>query len=647
MRERILTFQRFIYKHRLLWAMLVLGLMFCMRRTTPYVVADVFEDISDETHLVSETDSLKSDITFSSSKLYGIELAVSHYDENADSASNANTKVELFDQDDLLVQTFLPNALNTENYIEGEKYIRIFFDEVIEVDPRKSYSLVLSTDASLEEGLIFADDIHGNLWTRPSYLLLTFGQRFLLSLAAISIVIILTYWMILSFLKEKDSIRPEKVYLFLALALGVLYLFILPIFKVPDSVNHYVRSYEITKGLFVLPNGGVVDIPRNLIPCKDHTYTYSGYAMVHHNVGMIDMADTIKHDAVNMALYSPLSYILQSVGILLGGLFSNNTYILYYAGCVFNLLGTTAIVYFAIRLIPYGKWILTAISLLPMILQQKSSLSVDALTYAMIVATISFVVYWRNSKDKMSGRDIALMYAILLLLGSCKIVYFIVGMAFLMIPNERFSEKSHAMLHKIVSMLVLLGTSVGWILFASNYLGNTRGGADASSKLHIILKTPWRYLYIMNKVLWEDGEQYFLQLLGNQLGSTDVYVSGLLFIAVLVILLKVYYEEKRRKIRNDVQLSAFLMAICLGVGVLVFTSLYIQWTDPVAATYTIEGIQGRYLLPVAPILTIGLLSGSDAKEKMNNVVCCKSIYIIGCVNVIALLVIWGATSYLG
>lgn len=647
MREKILKLQGFLYKHRLLWAMLVLGLMFCMRRTTPYVVADAFEDMSGEGIRVSSSETLREYITFTSPNLYGLELGVSHFDESAGSSSEAITAVELYDGDTRLVRQTFYNSLNTEQYVEGENYIKIPFEEPLNVDVTKTYSLLITSDAASEEGLLVATNSDGRVWTRASYLLLTFGQRFLLSFMAMSAIIIGLYLVTSHLLKEISGVKPEQVYLFFALVIGVLYLIILPVFKAPDSVNHYVRSYEITKGYLIMPNGGVVDIPKNLIPFKNHTYTYSWYSMLNHEVGMIDMGDTLQHDAVNMALYSPLSYIFQSLGIFLANIFSNNTYVLYYGGSIFNLLGTTAIVYFSIKYIPFGKWTLTALSLLPMVLQQKSGLSVDALTYAMVVATVAFAVYWRNSDRTMTGKDIALMYVILLFLGSCKIVYFVVGVAVLMISDSRFENRKRAVLHKVLAMVMLLGTSVGWILFAGSYLGGTRGGTDTASKVDFILHKPWKYLYIMNKVLWEDGEQYFLQFMGNQLGSTDIYISGLLFIAVLIVLLKIYYEEKKRKIRNDVQMSSFMTLIGLGIGVLVFTSLYIQWTDSQAATYTIEGIQGRYLLPIAPVLMLGFMAGSDQKEEINEAACAKSAYVIACINVIALLVIWGAVSYLG
>lgn len=68
------------------------------------------------------------------------------------------------------------------------------------------------------------------------------------------------------------------------------------------------------------------------------------------------------------------------------------------------------------------------------------------------------------------------MYILLVLLASCKIVYFITGLLILLIPADRFGTGRKAVIHKIIGMAVLFVMSLGWIaIAASGYLGNTRG----------------------------------------------------------------------------------------------------------------------------------------------------------------------------
>lgn len=144
----------------------------------------------------------------------------------------------------------------------------------------------------------------------------------------------------------------------------------------PDEVNHYVCAYGIVHGYLLSPEGGNMPIPDNLIPYE--WYTYTPYILFHHFKMNINSLDSIIHNNVNMALYSPISYIFQVLGIGIADLFCNNTYILVLAGSVTNIAGCTILIYYAIKFVPYGKGVIAFISLLPMALQERASLSVDA-----------------------------------------------------------------------------------------------------------------------------------------------------------------------------------------------------------------------------------------------------------------------------
>ena len=67
----------------------------------------------------------------------------------------------------------------------------------------------------------------------------------------------------------------------------------------------------------------------------------------------------------------------------------------------------------------------------------------------------------------------------------------------------------------------------------------------------------------------------------------------------------------------------------LAVIALIFVSLYIQWTKP--DSQGIDGIQGRYFIPLLP--AAGLLIGSIVKNKSeyNEINMAKGISIIGLV----------------
>ena len=90
---------------------------------------------------------------------------------------------------------------------------------------------------------------------------------------------------------------------------------------------------------------------------------------------------------------------------------------------------------------------------------------------------------------------------------------------------------------------------------------------------------------------------------------------------------------------------------------LIATSLYLQWTVIGASTYSIEGLQGRYFLPVLPFVVCAFLSTKDnskmtkASGGMNVRVCVGggvnllfSLYVI---NLLVLMNVISYSSYVG
>ena len=69
-------------------------------------------------------------------------------------------------------------------------------------------------------------------------------------------------------------------------------------------------------------------------------------------------------------------------------------------------------------------------------------------------------------------------------------------------------------------------------------------------------------------------------------------------------MLFVSFTDNNIKEHLNKKQMAFVIAISLIIILLVFTSLFVQWT-PIASD-VIEGVQGRYFLPILPLIFICL-----------------------------------------
>ncbi len=619
--------------------MLIVSFTYIIRND--YVAVDAFVEPSDEYSFVTADRPLEIPISSGGSKLYSILLSVQNPSELLE---GVGTTISLCEENQVISSLDLDNNSYVDVTDSRGNATEFVFGDVVKLKSGRTYSIRITSNVDdVTNAFGFRMDKNGAVWSRLTYLLLTKAQR--KWVFAIGAAFLTTIVYILAFKKKQFLFcKPENFFLLSSGILCLMYLIFIPIFQTPDEVNHYVRAYGIAHGYFLTPAGGELPIPQNLIPYE--WYTYSPFILFKNFHMEIDPANAILHNNVNMALYSPLSYVLQAVGIRIADIFCNNTYILVLAGSFFNMAGCTLLLYYAIKYIPYGKGVITMISLLPMALQERASLSVDAITYAVVVAFLAFCLYMREQKVKMTRGQFGLMYGLIVLVSSCKVVYFVAAFAVLLIPRESFGNQKRERLHKTASLFLTILLSFGWLAAAWGYLGDTQGGGSASEKLRFMLTSFGRYLYILDKTFWEQGEGFVFEMLGLKLGSMDILINNMLILMIILLLGKMYYGEKVMRKNPDYVVEIFTLTIGVGMILLIATSLYIQWTVPAASTYSIEGIQGRYFLPVLPFVLCGLLSKKGTGCYENELVK-KTAFVLYVINLTVLMDVLAYSSYVG
>lgn len=632
----------FLIKHKLYIFLLIILIAYVGRIHSEYVYQDTFELLGEyNTYITSDT-SFRQEIIPSGKKFRSILLNIAAPEEPD---SQYITTIRIYaDEGDFFVNSFTNDTSFEVNDTMGYA-TEFIFDNIINVDKNIHYYLEITSDAPTQNNAYgFGQTTEGSVWNRPTYLLFTEKQRKVATFLSILFLSMPVY--ILFFRKKAGEklVRPENTFAVLSIPLCLLYLFFVPIFQVPDEVNHYVRSYGIVHGYFLIPSDGQMPIPENLIPLP--WYSYTPYILFKNFIMQIDGSKTILHDNVNMALYSPVSYVLQAFGVGLGEFLTHNTYVMVAFGSIVNAVGCTVIIYYAIKYIPYGKGILLFLALTPMALQERVSLSVDAITFSMVVAMLAYCLYMRVNRKQMNKKQLFLLYLIMLMTASCKVVYFIVAALVLIIPWECFGSKKKSIFHKGVGIALVFLVSFGWLLIAGKYLQYTRGGGETAEKIAYIFKNPGRYLYIMDKMVWQEGVEFLNQMIGSKLGSMNIIINSCLIMILVVLLCRFLFCERDQRAQPDYFSSLILVGIGTGSILLIFTSLYIQWTDFAASTYEIEGLQGRYFLPILPYLLCAYISNNSNKTTQeDNRIFLKSAYILFFINLLVLVMVWEYSSF--
>ena len=288
-------------------------------------------------------------------------------------------------------------------------------------------------------------------------------------------------------------------------------------------------------------------------------------------------------------------------------------------------------------MMPKFRNILLFIALLPISLQEATSMSPDSLTIGLSMFLVAYVLHLTYvKKDKACWFDYAAITVISVVMSFCKIVYLPLAFLFWMIPYERFGTKKRKWLFLGSVTLLVAILNVLWLKVSSQFLIEFNPGVNSQQQLAGIMSNPIKYgIVIMNSVN-ANSHFWLTSMLGMTLGSFEFNLPTIFFyVSFTLLVVLVLQRDEYLKIRKIDR--CLVAAVFFGILGLICTSLYIQWTALGAGT--IEGIQGRYFLPILILIPIIICRTKPGKRR--SIVTDKTVlYYSVIVNVIALVTIF-------
>ena len=405
-------------------------------------------------------------------------------------------------------------------------------------------------------------------------------------------------------------IKEERLLLIFLGTIGILYFLAIPMLQVPDENGHFYRSYEISQGDFLTPHGiddsGASYLPKDIIPESLETIDEINYDKIREaSDEKIDRKHKEYYANPTQALYAPISYLPQALGCLVGRLISDKGVTIFYMGRLANFIACSLLAVWAVRLIPFGKRFLLLIICMPMYLQQMVSLSSDAFINAMALVMIALVLKLMQQESVCGkGQRIALL-VISFMVALCKIVYLPLCFLVLFIPSEKLGKTiKRGHIYKAVCVAVSTVLNLGWLLIGFSYMIEFRPGVDTPAQIVYILTQPWKYLGVLGSTFAMKIVDWMGTMVGAKMCILNVYTSLTLVVIYLVYLIfemiiaanEHNFLSKKYKL---LQIGMFLL-----VFLITLTSLYVQWTA--YKNPQIEGFQGRYFIPILPLLMCGL-----------------------------------------
>ncbi|MGI6072954.1 MAG: DUF2142 domain-containing protein [Lachnospiraceae bacterium] len=383
--------------------------------------------------------------------------------------------------------------------------------------------------------------------------------------------------------------KPEQLFLYYFLTAAVFSLIFIPFGFVPDEYNHYLRTLSLSQ-LRIFE--GTALIPDNL----RSIYARKGLDAF---VGLwsVKALETTEIVSCTTAIfYPPLSFLPQTVGVVLAGSFTDNLYIILITARAFSLGTTAAIIYFSVKAAPFGKYIIILMSLMPLFIQEAASVSAEGLVNAVIIADISFFFFMREEGRKMTSRRIIIMVILIVLTFSVKPLYCFIGFIFSVLDSEKFFSKRSktaillpAYITAVALPILYLATTYFYGFEFSNSVGE---GAGISAQLSYILTHPLNYLAVLGRTIACNFLIYVkscfsLLLLSFQISRKAIIVFVACFAGIIL-------ADRKEKIGAKAA-TAISGAVFFSVFI-IFLMEYLQWTP--VTNDIISGVQGRYFFPL-------------------------------------------------
>ena len=425
-----------------------------------------------------------------------------------------------------------------------------------------------------------------------------------------SIIFLMIYFLV-NYLFNSEKIKTEKSFMILMLIYLISILFIIPPYEIPDETYHFTRTYKTSqfsfnKDLNYNMKKKKISVPSNI---KCLNYSLKNGENVISKSDIKNCLNSEKNTKKNLKDFRGTSKILVAlpgaIGIKIVDLFSNSPLLLFYSGRLFSFFTSFLILLYAIKIIPKHKKILLFVCLMPMFVQQLVSYSYDSVLNALCILQIAYFIKFYYQKEKISNKDLIIYTLSSLLIMTIKLPYLLISASILFLDKSKFGENKFDKLKKILCIFGIIFISyylskfiqnIGYIEVKSKVSKINRGNS-----LIELIKNPKLILWIIYNTLSTYGLEYLKEIVGV-FGWLKYRINNIIVIASYIMIILIILSEESKISKKTRLLNIFSMIILIGG---IFLVMYLQWTQ--TGNLTIDGVQGRYLLPILPMIMIMLI----------------------------------------
>jgi uncharacterized membrane protein len=415
-------------------------------------------------------------------------------------------------------------------------------------------------------------------------------------------------------LTRKQLLAPENLFLAIGYLFGLCLVFVNPPFHSNDEDRHFYNSYFLSTGqVRPVQQGNRIGgyLPQNLYNVSEAYQGIpfgNGFRINPANLAAmkkvpLNESSRMFYDNPSYQI-NPVPYCPFVIGIWIAKMVNSNPVHLLWGARMAGLFAFLCIVFFAIKIMPVHKYLLCALALNPMTLFQAASVTYDVMSFSLSFLLVALALKYACGENRMTNGAIALFLLVSLVHYFAKPGYFLIPFLFFIIPERTIGSWKRSVAVFACLCLFCFLPSITW----GNYLASLHltGGkvlnkdfyCSAGEQCKVFSQAPLAavFNFFLNVIV--QGREWIIGCLGRlgysytHLNHTVLFVHGLVLIA-----LSVFDSSKARALSSRQKLLCG--SIAFGSLGLIAAGFYTM--SPVGAR-VIFGLQGRYFIPVLPVL---------------------------------------------
>lgn len=428
-------------------------------------------------------------------------------------------------------------------------------------------------------------------------------------------IFVLVIFTLFYYLICEKKVSLEKWYPAIFMVLAILYSITMTPFSLPDEAAHYYSAYEVSNKLMGQSSKkeGIINMRAEdaQLVGLDEELSKRTYATVVSELGHLQKSDKIMEVEQETVGVPDYFYLPSAIGITLARLLHLDTVWMMYIGRLFNTIAFAVLAYIGLRQIPFSKLMYMVVGISPIVLHQVCGFSYDAVIYGLSFLFIGMVLKLIYQSENVTWKEIAVLAVIGAFFAPSKSgAYLPICFLACLIPAKKFASKK--------KYLAGIGTAlaVPTAAFGVNFIVNSMktigtaaqnvvewtGTAKVTYTISDVIMHPKGFAFILVRTFVEKGDSLIMSTFGSIMGSYNIYMFTPWVVAFIILLLVANLKPEEEEMFLDAKHKIWMGLLVLGSIVLVAVGMFIGWTPNDSGV--IEGIQGRYFIPVLPMIML-------------------------------------------